>query len=161
MAIHFGPFIVAKNPLVREEISVRGCESCKIEFYADDSFCSSCGSPVTSFSRGSINSKTINEFEVEELLDERMIPVSLNFDSDKKFTINLDYFISNMTDCCHIHIEENGNTEVVFEYTDGWNPNHIIEEFKEKFKKEIAILKEHYGEGGIEVKFGILNHDYS
>ncbi len=160
--VHAGPYVVCKNEKAEAVLTRRSCTSKKCPEHKKEyhnpkaKFCADCGSPI-----GDVEYKQnvlkIDQYELYEELDEALISPMGDYYHYWRKKNNIDIWVSNLRNKGREWSFDPHSTEFFAqEITLNLMQLEIIE-FVEQFKEQLKILRKHYGENNVEVKWGIMN----
>lgn len=159
MSVHYhvflGPYLEVHNPIKATTVKKRSCpnEQCfNNGELVQANFCPKCGTKVLHIEVAARGRKAFNAYD--ELDGERLI--ELRFEDMPKECKDFMYFHSNLTKCAGRTFCD--STEIV--PMDENTPNAEKERFARDFAKEIARIKEVFGESAIKIKWGAIAYWY-
>ena len=149
--IYLGPYSKVKRGKVSYTETVTGCSKCRKEIYEKDvNFCPTCGTKIGAF--GAVKEKRrTNPFEVMDEFGENLtvIQSSCGFDTD------WEYWIPNVRRLDrNPNIEGNDDFKLCLNLSKEDLMKEEIEEYITKFKKEIGLVEQYYGE--VSQEWGLL-----
>lgn len=143
-SFYVGPYIQAFFRMIEKNTLVRGCEECDEENYREDNkYCSICGSPIKEYHKKE-TIKSMSWWEIEEIED---LLVGTGEITHQGFDILLP---NNRYNEREFFLDESQKLQEI----QGYYVSHEIVWLKNKYKKEIKILKNKYDH--IDIKWGVV-----
>jgi len=149
--VYIGAYVEAKNKSIEVDKFIKSC--CNIDATSNSKYCTECGKELVPFKVDIITKEKIDNQNIfnDEMTDSLYL-IYKEFACNEQREKQVDIFISNSDAGCLKDVDDDSMS---LEITEN-DRIRYTRDFLVAYQDEILVLKNHYGDDNISIKFGVV-----